>query len=126
MAKLNGYIGVVLRRSRFRGRENVVPVAASAEGDGCCAIVAEVLACCAVLERCVKEAVAPAWRLSVVLRLRIVESVPPPPADCTAVVESPARKKAGGFAFGAATVVDVRVAMVTSRGSAEKCILTRM
>lgn len=59
------------------------------------------------------------------MRLRIVESVPPPPADCTAVVESPARKKAGGFAFGAATVVDVRVAMVTSRGSAEKCILTK-
>jgi hypothetical protein len=25
-------------------------------------------------------------------------NVPPPPVDCTAVVESPARKKAGGFA----------------------------
>lgn len=53
-----------------------------------------------------------------------VESVPPPPADCTAVVESPARKKAGGFAFGAATAVDVKDANVASRGIVEKCILT--
>ena len=52
-----------------------------------------------------------------------VKDVPPPPADCTAVVESPARKNAGGFAFGAATAVDVKVAMVARRGSAEKCML---
>jgi hypothetical protein len=122
--KLDGYVGVVLWRSGFRGRENVSPVAACAEGDGCCAVVAEVLARCAVLERRVEEAIAPAWTRLVVLRMRTVKSVPPPPADCTAVVESPARKKAGGFAFGAATAVDVKVAMVASKESAEKCILT--
>lgn len=50
--------------------------------------------------------------------------MPPPPADCTAVVESPARKKAGGFALGVATAVDVKDANVASRGIVENCILT--
>jgi hypothetical protein len=51
------------------------------------------------------------------------KDVPPPPADCTAVVESPARKKAGGFAFGAANAEDVKVAIVARSGRVEKCIL---
>lgn len=51
-------------------------------------------------------------------------NVPPPFDDCTAVVESPARKNAGGFAFGAAIADDVRDAMVARMGSVEKCILT--
>lgn len=28
---------------------------------------------------------------------KLILNVPPPPVDCTAVVESPARKNAGGF-----------------------------
>lgn len=57
---------------------------------------------------------------------RDVRTVPPPPADCTAVVESPARKSAGGLGcFGAASA-DAKVAMVAKSGSVaiEKCILT--
>jgi hypothetical protein len=45
-------------------------------------------------------------------------SVPPPPADCTAVVESPARKNAGGFALsfaGALETQDTSVANVAKR-----------
>jgi hypothetical protein len=48
---------------------------------------------------------------------RDARTVPPPPADCTAVVESPARKNAGGLdCFGAASA-DAKVAMVARSGS---------
>lgn len=57
---------------------------------------------------------------------RDARTVPPPPADCTAVVESPARKNAGSLGcFGAASA-DANVAMVVRSGSVAigKCILT--
>ena len=54
---------------------------------------------------------------------RWIGKVPPPLVDCTAVVESPARKNAGGFAFGAAIAEDVKVAMAARSGNVEKCIL---
>jgi hypothetical protein len=50
-------------------------------------------------------------------------NIPPPPVDCTAVVESPARKKAGGFAFGAAIAEGMKDARVANRGRVDRCIL---
>ena len=82
----------------------------------------EVLPRGTVLECCVEETIAPACALLVGIVVDIGYA-PPPPADCTAVVESPARKKAGGFGFGAAITEDVKVAMVARSGSVGRYML---